>query len=272
MGTVIRISLAIAAAYLLVVAIAYFAQRRLMYFPDSTRIPPASLGLVGVEEVVLTAPDGARLVAWRSPAQPGQPTLLYLHGNGGNLASRAMRFARYQARGLGLLMLSWRGYSGSTGSPTEAHNVADAERAYQLLLADGVSAREIVLFGESLGTGVAVQLAARLPVAAVVLDAPYTSIVEVARRAYPFLPVGPLLRDRYETRRHISGLEAPLLILHGARDTVIPVDMGRSLHAMAPGEKNLVVFPQGNHVDLDDHGAVDAVMDWLLRRGVAGRR
>ena len=249
--------------YAAVVAIAYAAQRKLMYFPDATRIEPARIGLDGVREVELSTPDGARIVAWYTPAPPGQPTLLYFHGNGGNLAGRGQRIARYQNARLGVFMISWRSYSGSTGNPSEIANVADARLAYEHLVKLGVPPADIILYGESLGSGVAVQLATEVPVAGVVLDAPYTSTVELGAKAYPFLPVRWLMQDRYESARRIAGIGAPLLILHGARDTVIPVAMGQRLHALAREPKKIVIFPDGNHVDLDEHGAVVKLRAWI---------
>lgn len=251
------------ALYVLIVAAAWLGQRHLMYVPDSTRVLPAAAGLVQVRELMLEAADGARLVAWRADADRGKPTILYLHGNAGNLAGRADRFARYQALGYGLLMMSWRGYSGSTGRPSEANNVADARLAYDRLRAEGVLPADIVVFGESLGSGVAIQLAGERSVAALVLDAPYTSIVDVALLTYPYLPVRPLLLDRYESDRHIGKVRAPLLVLHGERDAVIPVRMGRAIHDLASEPKKLALFPDGGHVDLDDYGAVGVVDAWL---------
>ena len=250
-------------AYGLVVFAAWAGQRRLLYVPNTERVAPASLGLAGVVEAEMATPDGAHLVTWRIAARPGRPTLLYFHGNAGNLASRANRVRRYGEAGFGLLMLSYRGYGGSTGWPSEALNLADARQAYALLRSQGLEARDIVLYGESLGSGVAVQLATEQPVGAVVLDAPYTSIVDVAVRSYPFLPVRPLLADRYESSRHIAGVKAPVLVLHGVRDQVIPVDMGRALFAAANEPKRLEIFPEGRHTDLDEHGAVKVVASWL---------
>ena len=251
------------ALYALVVGAAWLGQRHLMYVPDRTRVSPEAAGLKGVREVMLDAPDGVRLVGWRTEAASGRPTILYLHGNAGNLAGRAGRLGRYQSKGYGMLMMSYRGYSGSGGSPTEQLNVADAVRAYDQLRAEGVKAESIVVYGESLGSGVAIQLAVERPVAALVLDAPYTSIVDVALLTYPYLPVRPLLLDRYESDRHIKNVRAPVLVLHGERDGVIPVSMGQALYELVPGRKKLVLFPQGGHVDLDDYGAVDTVTGWL---------
>src|SRR5262249_18322551 len=149
----------------------------------------------------------------------------YFHGNAGNLASRAERVRRFVARGYGVFLLSYRGYGGSTGGPRERAHIADAKLAYRTLRAAGVAARAIILYGESLGSGVAVQVAADDSVGGVVLDAPYTSIVDVAAGAYPFLPVRPFMLDRYETLRFLPRVTAPLLVLHGEDDEVIPVAM-----------------------------------------------
>jgi fermentation-respiration switch protein FrsA (DUF1100 family) len=229
------------------------------------------MGLVGVGERAIETPDGARLIAWYGKARPGKATLLYFHGNGGSLAIRASRIARFMDEGWGIYMMTYRGYGGSTGAPSEAANVADARLAYAALLNEGVPARSIVVYGESLGSGIAVRIAAERPVGGVILDAPYTSIVDVAAKAYPFLPVRLFLIDRYETTRYIASIKAPLLILHGERDGVVPVGMGREVARMAPEPKRLVVFPNGHHSDLYINGnnAIDAVRSWIdsLRDG-----
>src|SRR5690348_7422876 len=148
----IKLLLGLALAYVLAVAAGYFAQRRLMYFPDVARVQPSEAGLAGVEERVLKTPDGERVVAWYGRARPGQPTLLYFHGNGGSLSIRAERIRRFMAEGWGVYMMTYRGYGGSTGSPTEVSNVADARLAYGALVHEGVDPASIVLYGESLGS------------------------------------------------------------------------------------------------------------------------
>jgi uncharacterized protein len=263
MTVVLRLFVYAAVVYLAIVAVAYFAQRKFTYFPNPARIAPGDAGLVGVQEVELATSDGARLVAWYAPAPPGRPTLLYFHGNGGGLVNRAMRFGRYQHAGLGVFAMSYRGYSGSTGRPTEANIIADARRAYDHLVELGLAPSDIFLYGESLGSGVAVQLATAVPVAGVILDAPYTSIVEAGAKSYPFLPLSWLMVDRYESARRIASINAPLLILHGARDPIIPLEMGQRMHALAREPRKIVVFPEGGHVDLDNYGAVDAVRAWI---------
>jgi fermentation-respiration switch protein FrsA (DUF1100 family) len=265
----IKLALGLIAVYAAVGLAAYLGQRKLMYFPDTEHTEPAEVGLTGVVERMIDTPDGHRVVAWYGKARPGKPTLLYFHGNGGSLADRAPRIARFMDQGWGVYMMTYRGYGGSTGSPTEAANIADARLAYQALVREGVPPKSIVAYGESLGSGIAVRIAAELPVAGVILDAPYTSIVDVAAQAYPFLPVRLLLIDRYDTTRSIGAIRAPLLILHGAHDGVVPVKMGRELARLAPEPKRLVVFPHGHHSDLYINGnnALDAVRAWIEELG-----
>jgi uncharacterized protein len=261
----IKLALGAASLYAAVSLVAYLGQRKLMYFPDRERTQPAEMGLAGVEERVLEAPDGAHVVAWYGKARPDKPTLLYFHGNGGSLSIRAPRIARFMDEGWGVYMMTYRGYGGSSGSASEAANVADARLAYHALMQEGVPATSIIAYGESLGSGIAIQLAAQVPVGGVILDAPYTSIVDVAAQAYPFLPVRLFLTDRYETTRYIAGLKAPLLILHGELDGVVPVGMGREIARLAPEPKKLVVFPNGHHSDLyiDGNNAIEAVRAWI---------
>jgi len=252
-------------AYAAVLLAAYLGQRRLMYFPDPQRVAPAEAGLIGVFERSVETPDGERLVAWYGKARPGAPTLLYFHGNAGGLAVRAPRIQRFMEEGWGVFMLAYRGYAGSTGRPTEAANVADADLAYAALTREGVAPASIILYGESLGTGVAARLATERRAAGLILDAPYTSIVEVAAGAYPYLPVRYVLKDRYETASYIGKVHMPLLILHGERDRVIPVAMGRELFRLANEPKRLATFPAAAHSDIytDGNRALDAVRQWI---------
>jgi hypothetical protein len=261
----IKLGLGAVAAYALIALAGYLAQRKLMYFPDRARTQPSAVGLADVHERVLKTPDGERVIAWYGKARPGQPTLLYFHGNGGSLAARAPRIQRFMNEGWGVYMMTYRGYGGSSGKPTEASNVADARLAYGALVLEGVAPASIIAYGESLGSGIAVRIGIERQVAGVILDAPYTSIVDVAAQAYPFLPVRAFLLDRYETSRYIANLKVPLLILHGERDGVVPAAMGRELARLANEPKRLVVFPNGGHSNLyiDGNNALDAVRQWI---------
>jgi len=245
-----------------IVTLAYFAQRSLMYFPDRTRTPPAEAGLPQAEEIELTTGDGERVIAWHVPPRGDKPVVLYFQGNGGALNLRAQRFARLTSDGTGLIALSYRGYGGSTGRPSEAGLLRDAEATYAFATAR-YPAERLVAYGESLGSGVAVALAAEHKVGKVILEAPYTSAVEIGAAAYPFLPVRLMMHDQFRSDERIGKLTAPVLVLHGARDSVIPIAYGERLYAIITAPKKFVRFPEGHHSDLDSHGAQAAVRDFL---------
>ena len=161
---------ALAAALYAVIGLAlYVFQRRLLYFPDPTHYTPQQAGLAGVEEIGLATADGERLVAWYKPAPASAPTLLYFHGNGGGLYLRRKRIEALAGAGYGVFILGYRGYSGSTGRPTEKALVADGLLAYDYLKAQGVAPSRIVLYGESLGTGIATQVASQRQTAALLI-------------------------------------------------------------------------------------------------------
>ena len=260
--TLLKASIVIVIACGGFVALMYAMQRSLMYFPERGRTPPAVAGLPAAQEVTLDTADGEKLVAWYVAPRDRKPLLLYFHGNGGSLRYRVDRFRALIEPGNGLLALSYRGYGGSSGSPTEIGLVADAEAAYRLAVARAPAGR-IAVFGESLGTGVAVALAASHEVGAVVLEAPFTSAADVGAAVYWYLPVRLLMRDPFYSDRRIAQVKAPLLILHGAQDRVVPIVLGERLHALANEPKRFVRFPEGGHADLDRFGAVQVVLRFL---------
>jgi fermentation-respiration switch protein FrsA (DUF1100 family) len=248
--------------YVGLVALLYVVQRALMYFPDATRVAPAAAGLSAAEEVLLDTPDGERVIAWHLPPRADRPVVLYLHGNGGALSHRAERFRALTADGTGLVAIDYRGFGGSTGNPTEPGLVIDAETAYGFAAARYPAAR-IAVWGESLGTAVAVALAAERPIGHLVLEAPFTSAVDVAARRYPFVPVSWLMKDQFRSDLRIAAVAAPLLVLHGARDTIVPIEFGERLFALAHEPKRFVRFPGGEHEGLDRLGALAAVKTFL---------
>ncbi len=248
-----------------VLALMYLFQRSLMYFPDTARTPPAAAGLPQAEEIFLDTADGERVIAWHVPPQGSKLVVLYFHGNGGALPLRANRFRNLTSDGTGLLALSYRGYGGSTGRPSEQGLIRDAEAAYQFAALRYAPGR-IVLWGESLGTALAVAVAATRPVPGLILDAPFTSAADVGAAAYPFLPVRWLIKDSFRSDERIVHVSAPLLVLHGERDGIIPISFGERLFALAREPKRFVRFAQGGHVNLDDHGAMNAVRAFLAER------
>lgn len=240
-------------------------QQRLLYFPDTRRTLPGEVDLEGVAEREVTSFDGTAILTWWAAARPGRPTIVYFHGNAGAFVSRSERIRRYVAFGYGLVMMTYRGYGGSRGTPSERFNVADAHAVYDAVRASGVPAESIVLYGESLGSGVAVQVAAEKPVAAVILDAPYTSIVDVAHVHYPWLPARLLMTDRYDSLPAAARVTVPVLVVHGEDDEIIPVGMGRAVAAAIRGPATVATFPGAGHSDHYLFGSYDVIFDWLER-------
>jgi fermentation-respiration switch protein FrsA (DUF1100 family) len=249
--------------YLALLVAIYLLQRHLLYHPGRTQASPAEVGLSGVEVINLATQPGERLIAWYAPAKGNQPTILFFHGNAGDIAGRAERFAYYQAAGYGVMFLSYRGYGASTGSPTEAGLVADANAAYDWLIKNSVPASRIMLVGESLGTGVAVQLAAHKPVGAIALEAPFTSTADVARLSYWWLPVGLLMKDQFKSIDYIKEIRVPLLVLHGTDDRLIPLQIGEKLYAAANEPKEFVSIANGTHGSIFSEAAWQRELDYF---------
>ena len=246
------------------IALVYVMQRSLMYFPERLRTPSSAAGLPEAHEVALDSKDGEKLIVWHVPPRGEKPLVLYFHGNGGALRYRVARFRALIAGGNGLVALSYRGYGGSTGRPTEAGLIADAEAAY-VFAAARYPAKRIALWGESLGSGVAVALAAGHMVGRIVLEGSFTSAADVGALAYRFLPVRLLMKDQFRSDLRIAKVTAPLLFLHGERDWVVPITLGERLYALANEPKRFVRFSDAGHNDLDLYGAQDAVQVFLAQ-------
>jgi fermentation-respiration switch protein FrsA (DUF1100 family) len=264
MGTLKSILLVALVSYLGLVAIMYLAQRALMYFPYTARMTPQDADFPQAREVELNVADGVRVLAWTVPPKPGRPVVVYFHGNGGSLAHRVGRFRKLIDDGTGLVALSYRGYGGSDGSPTEDGLIADGRAAYDFARSTYPDA-SIVLWGESLGTGVAVPIAGEKDVAAVILEAPFTSAADVAFTAYPILPVSLLMKDQFRSDARIGKVRAPVLIMHGERDRVVPFRLGERLFALANEPKAFVRFPDGDHEDLDRYDHLAAARKFLAQ-------
>lgn len=254
------------AAYIAAAGALYFFQRALLYpAPQTTRTDPATVGFPQAQEVILDTRDGEKVIAWHVPPKDGKPVVLFFHGNGEVLAWRVPRFRAIIANGTGLVALSFRGYGGSTGKPSEDGLLNDGAAAYEFAAAR-YPAERIVPWGYSLGSGVAVAVAASRPVGKLILEAPYTSTVDVAASAFPFMPVRWLMRDRFRSDERIADVKVPLLILHGEKDTVVPARLGRRLFDLAPSPKRFVSLPLGTHVNLDDYGAAEIAHAFLAGR------
>lgn len=238
-------------------------QRKMMYFPGPSKGTAESLGLTGTQTLRLPTSDGQTIVAWYKPATDGHLLYLYYHGNGGSLADRAELFGRMVADGSGLFAIDYRGYGGSTGSPTETGLLIDGETAYAKVIADGVPPSRLVVVGESLGSAVAVAVAAKHPEHALVLDSAFSSAADVAASEYPMFPVHALMMDSYVSWKRIGAVTAPKLFLYGGKDVVIPLSSARKLYDHAREPKTFLLLPDLGHVVLLAPGVFAKVKAWL---------
>jgi fermentation-respiration switch protein FrsA (DUF1100 family) len=249
--------------YLGGLAALFFLQRAFIFpIPETVRTPPEAAGFPEAKEHILTTADGEKIIVWHVPAKPGHAVVIYFPGNADILARSVGRFRDITADGTGLVALSYRGYAGSSGRPSEQGLLQDGAAAYDFTSAR-YGAHRIVLWGFSLGSGIAVALAADRPVEKLVLEAPYTSITDVAASLFRLLPVRWLIRDPFHSDERIARVTAPLLIMHGARDPTIPITFGERLFALAHQPKQFVRFAAGGHNDLDNYGAIETALRFI---------
>jgi len=240
-------------------------QRELIYAPDhGAYVPPSRYAMLAdVQEIALETADGVELAAWYVPAPADRPTVLMFPGKGSKLRNQRYRLREFDDAGMGVLLMAYRGNSGNAGTPNEQGLYDDARAALDWLAANGIEESSIVLYGVSLGTGVATRMAEERSVGAVVLEAPYTSITDVATLRFPWVPVRWLLRDRFDSLSRIATLTEPLLVMHGSDDRIIPQALGRQLFdaARAPKEG---FWPNGiGHDDIFVHGGFDAARRFI---------
>jgi len=250
-------------AYAALVAGCTMIQRSLMYFPDSNLPMPGDVGAPRFQVVNYRTSDGLELVSWYRPAKKGRATIVYFQGNGGNISHRIFKTRALFEAGYGLLLVGYRGYGGNPGQPTEDGLYNDGRAALAYLQGQGLPNERLVLLGESLGSGVAVRMATETKARGVILEAPYTSTVDVGQTAYFFLPVKMLMYDRFPSIEIIKNIQAPLLVVHGEDDKVIPVRFGRRLFQAAAQPKEAHFLPGAGHNDLLEHGLTDIELRFL---------
>ena len=274
MAIMLQVLVTAAVIYAGVLVVMAVFQRSFLYYPGQAVSSPAQSGVPEMQVVRVTTEDGLALLAWVQPPasvqkpEAAKPWVVIFHGNAGTLAGRAFKARRFLDAGYGVMLVEYRGYGGNPGSPTETGLFLDGRAALAYLASQGVSGKNLVLYGESLGTGVAVAMAAEAalagaPVAAVLLEAPFTATVDVAARHYPFLPVRLLMKDRFDSLSRIQDIQAPLFIAHGARDRTVPQDLGRNLFAAAREPKDALWLDGAEHNNLFDHGLGEALLLFL---------
>ena len=255
--------------YLLMLGFLYVMQTRMMFFPDPARPNLARNNLGDMRVVTVKTGDGLTLEGWyRPPTDPTKPVILFFHGNAGSMNGRGYKARPFLDAGYGFLFGEYRGFGGNPGAPSEPGLVADSDAWLNFLTrTEAVPPERIVLFGESLGTGIAIRLAARhSDIAALILESPYTSMAALARRTYPIFPVSLLMRNRFDSMEWVGGVRAPTLILHGTNDAVVPYAMGQAVYDALQAPKAFAKYPGGSHIDLFHRGGAQDIMLFLKTR------
>ena len=267
----LRVLVIVIVVVAVLLALVWTGQRKLIYFPDRRRPPSPDRLLPGAREVTFQAEDGLRLGAWFVPAADGRPAaaapvVLVAPGNAGNRAMRAPLAAALAARGVGVLLMDYRGYGGNPGSPGEAGLGRDIRAAYRYLTEElKVPPGHLLYLGESLGAGVVTALAMTHPPAGLVLRSPFVDLAAVGRAHYPFLPVRALLRDRFPVAERVAAIKVPTTIVYGTADSIVPAEQSRTVASRAAGRSvSVVAVPGADHNDralLDGPRLIDAIVD-----------
>ena len=267
----LQVFIVAAVVYVVVLVLMYVFQRNFLYYPDSNRPIRAESGVADMDEVHFTTADDLDLFAWaQAPRMADKPWVVMFHGNAGTIAERAFKARMLIDAGYGVMLVEYRGYGGNPGEPTEAGLLADARGALAYLGGQGAGGAQLVLYGESLGTGVAVAMAyeaaqAGQPVAAVLLEAPFTAAVDVAAGHYPFLPARLMMKDHFDSMPRIQGIQAPLFVAHGALDRTIPQSQGRKLFKAAHEPKVALWLDGAGPGELFSHGLGAALLAFLKK-------
>ena len=254
----------------------YLNQDGILYPGDHGDTAPAAKGLTGFEQVRIETPDGEKLAGWWKAPPEGSGVVLYLHGQLGSLGTQDYIVTRARdmaAANVGVLAIDYRGYGGSTGRPGEAGLITDAKAAYDFIRASAPDAR-IAIFGTSLGTAVAVALAAQVPESGLLLDSPFTSALHIAQLRYPWLPSAILMRDHWDSESRIAQANAPLLLVHCDADRTVPLAEGMALFAHANEPKTMIVLPGCGHIEIWNGAAREKILrtlqEWLKEPGNKG--
>jgi hypothetical protein len=256
--------------YGILVLALFVSQRRILFVPGARRPDPSEVpdGLDGLEVVHARTEDDLELEGWWKPPAPGKPSVLYFQGNGGHIGMRADKAAMLAGHGFGVLLAGYRAYGGNPGRPSEDGFAADARAWLSRIRALGIADADLVIYGESLGSGVSAKLALEAEragegVRGLVLEAPYTAITDIAAAKYWFVPVRLLILDKFDTKSIISNIKAPLLILHGKKDAVISSDYGSALFDRAQEPKAFALIPEAGHTNLFVSGGLDPVIGFI---------
>ena len=249
--------------YFLIVISTYIFQRSLLYHPSENNYTGDQL-LVSIEKVKIKTQDNIELISWYHKKNINDyKTLVFLHGNAGSLQNRIHKINHFKNMNINFLLVAWRGFNGNEGSPTEKGLYEDANSAIRWLEKKGVDEKNIIIYGESLGTGIATEIAQHRKFAGVILESPFTSMIEAGYDKYPFLPVRLLLKDKYESYKKIKNIKVPILVMHGKMDNVVPFHMGKKMYELASEPKYYYFSDYDNHMMEYNEKLLNSLKDFI---------
>ena len=249
--------------YLIVLTYIYLFQRNLLYHPAVNGYQGDKINF-DYEEVFIKNNEGIKLKAWLHKKDLiNKKTILFFHGNAGDLSNRNYKLNELSKLNVNFLILAWRGFSGNKGNPSEKGLYEDARSAVRWLEKKGVKEKNLIIYGESLGTAIAIETAQNKNLAGIILESPFTSMVELAHNYYPFLPVKFLLKDKYETIKKLPNIRSPLLILHGRLDTIVPFSMGKTLFEKANKPRFKYFIDNDNHMMRYDQNLLNEIKKFI---------
>ena len=249
--------------YLIILSYIYLFQRNLLYHPSVNGYQADKINF-DYEEVFIQNDDGIKLKSWfHEKDLINKKTILFFHGNAGNLSNRNYKLNELSKFDVNFLIVAYRGFSSNQGKPSEQGLYEDARSSLEWLKVKGVKEKKIILYGESLGTAIAIEVAQNKYLAGIILESPFTSMVDLAQKYYPFLPVKFLLKDKYETVKKLPNINSPLLVLHGKLDTIVPFAMGKKLYEKANKPKFKYFIDSDNHMMRFDQNLLDEIKKFI---------
>ena len=255
--------LTIFAIYFLVLVFLYFYQRNLLYHPNENNYSGDKIS-VDIEKVKIQTADNIELLGWYHKKNlKDYKTLVYFHGNAGSLENRIHKLNHFQDMNVNFLIIAWRGFNGNKGKPSERGLYVDGKSAIDWLKKKGVDEKNLILYGESLGTGVATHLAQNKNYAGVILETPFTSMVDAAKNFYPYVPINLLLKDKFENFKKVKNINAPILVMHGEVDKIVPFSMGKKIYEIANNPKYSYFTKYDDHMMEYDENLVLALKSFF---------
>ena len=242
----------------------YLNQRKLLYLPSENNYLDDQIDF-NFREVFIDVEKNLKLKAWLIENDfKNKKTLVFFHGNAGNLSNRTYKLNQLSKLDLNIIILAWRSFSGNEGEPSEQNLYNDAKKTIDWLNSRGVKNKNIILYGESLGTGIAVELGQTNQFGGIILESPFTSMTNAAKNIYPWLPVKYLLKDKYDSEKKIKNLQIPILIMHGKKDNIVPFKMGKKLYDLANNPKFFYFTENDDHMMTFDEQLVGTIKNFLI--------